>query len=63
MYGKIEKLFKMKRYRLIYVPTGREDREWIFIYAANKEAAIRKADEHGVIIDIILDEENIKADE
>ncbi len=52
MYGKKEKLFKMKKYRLIYVPIGKEDREWIYIYAANKEAAIRKADKYGIIIDL-----------
>ena len=52
MYGKKEKLFKMKKYRLIYVPIGKEDKEWVYIYAANKEAAIRKADEYGVIIDL-----------
>ena len=57
MYGKIEKLFKMKRYKLIYVPKGKEDREWMYIYAANKEAAIRKSDEHGMIIDLLLDNE------
>ena len=52
MYGKKEKLFKMKKYRLIYVPIGKEDRERIYIYAASKEAAIRKADKYGIIIDL-----------
>ena len=50
MYGKIEKLFKMKRYRLIYVPKGREDKEWMFIYAANDESALKKAREVGIVV-------------
>ena len=52
MYGKIEKVFKMKKYILIYVPKGKEDKEWIHIHASNKEAALEKAREYGVIIDL-----------
>ena len=52
MYGKAEKLFKMKKYILIYVPKGKEDREWLHIYATNKEAALKKAHEYGVIVDL-----------
>ena len=46
----------MRKYRLIYVPIGREDKEWIHIYASNLEAAVKKAEKYGVIINII--EEN-----
>ena len=62
MYGKIEKLFKMKRYLITYVPEERKDRpypitEWAYIYAANEEAARMKAKDFGVLKEISLNEE------
>ena len=60
MYGKIEKLFKMKRYRLIYIPFGKEDREWMYVYASNEEAASRKSHDYGMVLEVKLDEEKKK---
>ena len=40
----------MKHYTLIYVPFGREDKEWIHINADNQTKALEKAEQYGLII-------------
>ena len=65
MYGKISKLKKMKRYRVIYLPNtkgdtqvfvtavpGQRKREKVDLFASNAEAARVKADKLGTVIDI-----------
>jgi hypothetical protein len=41
----------MKTYRVIYLPHGREDKEWMDVQASNPEE-ILKTFKSGVIIDI-----------
>ena len=42
----------MKEYKLIYVPFGREDKEWIIINASSIQEALVQADQMGDIIDL-----------
>ena len=47
----------MKQYRLIYVPIGKEDKEWIIINASSIQEALVQADQMGDIIDLIEETE------
>ena len=40
----------MKEYTLIYVPFGREDKEWMHINADNITKALEEAKEYGDIV-------------
>ncbi len=31
----------MKRFRVVYLPYGREDKEWMYVTATSKEEAIK----------------------
>tara|TARA_R110002020_G_scaffold468915_1_gene693542 strand:- start:249 stop:392 length:144 start_codon:yes stop_codon:yes gene_type:complete len=42
----------MKEYRLIYVPIGREDKEWTIIEAKDQERALIQATPMGDIVSL-----------
>jgi hypothetical protein len=41
----------MKKYRVIYLPHGKEDKEWIYVTADSKQEAIKNFT-YGIVIKV-----------